>query len=402
MNLLYPGYNKIYLATDDTEIQDETNSVSYLLRSDLICNDTGTAIVDDSAGNAIQNITDDSGTSKALWDSDVRKWYAEFTLPAGQRPGLYRLCWEVYKADGERIDLPYEVANYDLELLAPCGTADELLITPQWFIDNFEFQFAFTGNDLDLIEAAESALEAVKTILRQDPATMDKFAGQARSYIEAYLDGLSLTPKTETVECHFKSKPGTAYIPIHTKRHMVQSVSQASLYFGNNRLYDWDLDYLKIQENSGLLNLYHYVVDNINTQVITASYLLTQHMQVPFGAFSTTQKPTGYEPNAIRVTLTHGIDWCNLTEAERNAWRWALGAQVFLLLLPLSDISPGVASQSYSSSRKNVSQSASISYTASATYGIFSAALKAVQDQLDPFLAQMARKYGTDFNFGVA
>lgn len=400
MNLLAAGYNKIYLSSTDTAIQDPENQVSYLLRSDLICNDTGTAIVNDADGNPIQNISDDSGTSIVAWDSDAKKWYAEFTLPTTQRAALYRLCWTVKTAAGALIQMPYEVANYDMEILAPCGTGDELLITPQWFIDNFEFQFAFAGIDLEKIEEAETALEAAKSILRQDPATMDNFYGTARSYIEAAMNGLSLTPRTETVRAHFKAKPGSSYIPIHTKRHMVSDVSQVSLYFGDNRLHDWSLDYVLIQENSSIVNLYHYVVENFNTQSITASYLLP-HLAYPFGVTGASQKPSHYEPNAIQITLTHGLDWCNLSEGEKDAWRWALGAQVFLYLLPLSDVWPGIGSQSYSSSRKGVSQSSSVAYTASAMYGIFSAALKAVQDQLDLFLKQKAREYGTDLIFGV-
>lgn len=160
------------------------------------------------------------------------------------------------------------------------------------------------------------------------------------------------------------------------------SVDQAQILYNDRLICDLKLDWLVVDQKMGTMELLPQAIGD-------GGFLFSMLLQGLSG-FATIVC-TGYErlPLFFHIDYTAGLNFQALPENEKNNIKMAIGRRAAINVLPKLDDRMGISAES--TSQDGISQS--VSYTASAMYGQYSAQIEQYKKDDEKWVEKFRRKH---------
>ena len=366
MNSLVLGkVNRVYLT--DAAITTDTNTTVSLSVFDEAGN-----FVKDSGGN-------DLSEKAATWDATPAKFYVDLNFSPTATPGFIRLMWY---AEISSVSVQLNDANTpaDYELIA---TGNAVAVQPQavpitYWLDNY------VAGNLRADASFKAAIAAWTASNRRD---MDRILRSAQGDLEL---GTKLTffSVQEILQRDYMMQDfRSEWWMLQTDHRPIISVDSYQLVYGANppiAISDELKDALIVNKMAGSIK---FVPTTMHGNLFTALITNVAALGV------TIMQDGGYNrlPALFRVTYTHGLDFPNLPQNEREYMRHAICRSALMKALP--QIDPIVRQTSISKSIDGVSKSKS---------GGMQQMMQQWQAEEDRFKFDLMRKYGTHIDMVIS
>lgn len=336
--------SKLYLT--DTAITAEQASASVTLVTEM-----GT-VATNSLDAVIQNVA-------CTWDAVESKYYVELTLKSTMKAGYYRCFWKVLDTGGSIVALN---ANNNPEIIQALSlVSSEIEIVPvQWWYDAF-LNLVPLGN-----YPAQAIRESIQASIGELENETDLLFYKRLIENERHDYFLEDVSRTYWMQQMFKAP--------------LQSVYSLRALYGTQEIVTFESDYLIADQNMNTIE----ILPSQNGYFFTTLFNGINTV----GSISLRERI----PLFFDISYYAGFDWDVISEQLKNEIRFAVGRRAAINIFAKLDSAMGYSAKS--KSMDGVSES--VSYTASAMYGQYSAQIEQFKKDDEAWIKAFRKKYNRD------
>lgn len=299
--------NKIYL--EDANLTDSYN-ISF-----KVVNELGSVAKDKDGADISKD---------ASFDSDLKKWYAAFSLNEESKGKYYRLVFNIKDSDGNF----YQSDNYLVDLVIEKQTTTVQLVPVSYF-KNY-----IIGGGLDE--------DAKKRIEDYPVDAIQELLSSATGELESELK-MTFTKKTIEEEKHHWHGEGLreTWWFFQTLESPIVSVQSYQLWFAQKKIFDVNIENLIVKKVEGSVQFMPAAGN-------TFAMVHYNNLEATLMSLTSFMPGTNYLPDVFRISYTYGLDFLNLEETEQTEIRMAIARRAMLnsIYLINKDLMKGSESQS--------------------------------------------------------
>lgn len=264
----------------------------------------------------------------AGYDSELKKWFAEFTLHPDSKGKYYRLTFDIKDSNGN-----FKPSDFYLVDLIIERQSSTVQLVPVPYFRNYILE---SGLDAGLKKKIEDyPMDAILELLS---AAMSELENETK---------LVFTKKTIENEGHNWYGEGLreTWWLLQLLEFPIISVESYELWFASKRIYKVETDplkqYLQVKKKEGYIQFMPTA-----GQPFAMTYY--NNLESSLMAMLSIMPGTNYVPNVFRVSYIYGLDFMNLDAAEQTEIRSAIARRAMLnsIFLINKDLMKGSESQS--------------------------------------------------------
>ncbi len=292
-------------------------------------------------------LQDNTGTSlvriAAAWVDNVG-FQKAIQFGDATPPQMVRVFWLVNDANGNAVSIDASYQPADFELVAITGD----LVTPE-ALPSTLFEDAFLSVDTKLDSDYKNAVAAYK---KKDSAQFRRDLLTAQGDIEYALKSKFFLTEETICRDYYVNDFRSNFWQVQTNHRPLHQVTSFKLVYGTKEI-DITPDLASEIIVDPLMGTMEFLPTTVSGSLFTA--LMTNIAALGI----TILNDGGYSrvPNLFHITYDYGLDFPNLTPAQKQSIRFAIGRHAMINLLPILD--PVVRRQSISRGIDGVSKSQS-------------------------------------------